>query len=125
MENIKLGVRGEDDHSILEGNSKSLLQLDYDDMTLDGGDDGNDGLNLISSKKGLYEYSEKGGEGNLAEYYPSTPLAGKDQGKEQAVMHEEIVTVEDVLEGDEDADDSAGVGHSASAEKATTVTDKQ
>ena len=39
-------------------------------------------------------------------------------------MQEEKITVEVVLEGDKEADESVGVGHSASSEEVTIVTDK-
>ena len=65
MEKVKTGVRGKDEHSVSEDNRKSSLHLDNNNMTLDGGDDGNDDLGLTPCEQSLCDCFKKGG-GNLA-----------------------------------------------------------
>ena len=101
-ENVTMGVRGENEDSASEGDSKNSLQVD--DMILGSGDVGNDSLGLTSDQQSLCEYFEEGGES-----CPSTPLG----------------VVEDVLEGEEDVDERTSDKPRAPPEAATAATEGQ
>ena len=89
-----------DKYCISDGNSKNSLHFDRNAMTLGGGDGGNDDLRLASSKQDLCEYFEKWQEEEKSEMQEEQVTGDSS---------EEVPIVEDVMEGDEGADESAGV----------------
>ena len=102
-------MRG-DEHSVLEGDSKSSIHLDEDNMILDGEYSGNNDLGFPPNK-----WVSVIALRNVAK---ETLLDQQSTGG----FLEEVATVEDVMKGDEDADASAEVGHAASSEEVPEVT---
>ena len=73
VDNVTMGVRGENEESASEGGSKNSLQVD--DMTLGSGDVGNDSLSLTSEQQSMEEYH--------ATYYQDSDGEVRERGDDQ------------------------------------------
>ena len=131
-----MGMKGEDKDFIPDGNNKSSLQFNDYNTTLESEDGGKDDLVLTTSQRDLCKFFGEGQEeeqvesqeeqapGDPPEEVPVVEEVG--EGDEEAnesdeVRQEERVAGEEAMGQDEVAEGTTGGGHSASFENVTSV----